>query len=252
MEFIIQNPSFFYKSLALIAEICDEGYLVLGRTFKAFGLDPARNCVFHLELGDDEAVPKSTGPEQAIGISYLNLHQIITRMKSAKEISIRYSESTRKFKITSAGNVKKTYTMSERTVDNKLEEDRVNYLLSLNTNTIIKIDVSKLMECVKDVELVSDYVTFTTKPNSLLLGALSVNGECWSEIETGENYTDDQASYSVMYLNRMNAFIGEQTIVKFSTDYLMFFLVKLSAKSKFTYAFGPRVENESQNEDDIE
>lgn len=244
IEYRIMDCRFFTKTISFISELTDEGFIEFGGKIRVSGLDRGRLSMFELYIDENE-LEIIQDEDRNVAISFDALSKIMKRLTSADSLIIKFD--TFKNRLTIIGMVdgkKKTFGIQEIDLDYKDNTEFMGRLMKMKMNVAFSMDVLDLRDIVSDIEMISDNIYIKSLPNSILFYSTGYTSEEVSiDFPTGENFTNDVASYAIHFLKKyVKGFGGMKAIIRYKTDCPLQLFHKLTDKSKFVFFIAPRVD----------
>ncbi len=245
-----------------LSGIIDETvFKITPKAFTMEAMDPSRICLLKFVLERELFDEYECDEEYKIGVNLADLNKILARSGTGDGFIITFNDADQKIKIQiiNEKRKKRKRTFSLALLDVDTEEIKFDTLEMIEYSSQWVMDISYLIEAIKDAEIYSEILTIkTNEDDGISFESLGQIGEMYGvisidELEASEINSSANGSYSLTFLKNILKLstITEELEISLKDDHPLKLIFTLTNTSKLLYFLAPRVEDEGfEDEDD--
>jgi proliferating cell nuclear antigen len=213
MKLKLENPKLFADMISIIAELVKEVKIKVnpdGLTLTA--IDPANVAMVYFKIPSDLFSQFEVEKPEVLGINLDSLKSVLRRSQFGSAMTLQKADNM--LKISILDKVKRDFSLALIDVDSEEKE-----MPAWEFKSVIKISSESLAEVIEDCAIVSDACTFVAEPTRFIVEASGLNSA--------------RAEFSAEEVE----IHSDNSIARFSLDYLMKFIKGAKISNKATISF---------------
>ncbi len=247
MKLVLAEPRYFKESVSIISDIVsDVRFTADNDGLQLVAMDPANVAMVNFRLLSSCFTSYELKKPEEIAVSLNSLKQVLRRLKGSDILTLETDEG--KLKIEMKSDTIRSFYIPLIELDEK--EQRVP---ELSFPVSVETTAHLFNDCIEDVGVVGDSVTFFAENGLLMVKAEGDSSKALIEIRPSSDTKivldgDEKikAKYSIEYLKKMigASKLCERVSLKFNSDYPLRLEYKEVDKLMLSFILAPRVDND--------
>ncbi len=248
MRLTLTEPRYLRDSIMIISELVNEANLRISKDkIELIAMDPASVAMVVFKLLSSAFSEYDVKEEKVIGISLINLTQILKRAKPTDILTLELDENVNRMRVTLKGTTTKKFELSLLDISEKEQKmPNLKFSARVEANTILFGDA------IEDMDVIGDSLSLSASKDSFIIecegtiskGNVEITGDEETTLQVLENPVS--ARYSIEYLKKIikGGKLTNTVILEFGQDYPLKAEYKIIDKLNLQFVLAPRAPTE--------